>query len=166
MRRAIVIVVSTRAAAGTAEDLTGPVISAWLAQRGFAVDPPVIVPDGAAVAEALRDALATAPAVIVTTGGTGVSPDDQTPEQVAPLLDLQIPGLIEELRRRGAATVPAALLTRGVAGFAGDSFVITLPGSPGGVRDGLDVLDPVLDHLLGQRTGAASGRHEHSREPR
>lgn len=159
MRRAIVVVVSTRAAAGAAEDLTGPVIEAWLAQRGFAADPPVVVPDGGAVSDALGAALAAAPAVIVTTGGTGISPDDRTPEQVAPLLDVQLPGLIEELRRRGAQTLPTALLTRGVAGFAGDTFIITLPGSPGGVRDGLDVLDPVLEHLLGQRAGAASGGH-------
>lgn len=163
MRRATVIVASTRAAAGLAQDLTGPVIEAWLARRGFDTAAPVVVPDGAPVAEALSAALDTAPAVIITTGGTGVSPSDETPERTAPLLDVQLPGLIEELRRRGAETVPTALLTRGVAGFAGGTFVITLPGSPGGVRDGLAILDPVLDHLLGQRTGSASGRHEHSR---
>ncbi|QBE47948.1 MogA/MoaB family molybdenum cofactor biosynthesis protein [Leucobacter triazinivorans] len=159
VRRAIVVVVSTRAAAGTTRDLTGPVIAAWLAQRGFVADEPVVVPDGGAVTDALGAALAAAPDVIVTTGGTGVSPDDRTPEQVAPLLDVQLPGLIEEIRRRGAQTVPTALLTRGVAGFIGDAFVITLPGSPGGVRDGLDVLDPVLEHVLAQRSGSAAGAH-------
>ena len=160
MRRAIVVVVSTRAAAGAAEDLTGPVIRAWLEQRGFTADPPVVVPDGGPVRDALGAALVADPDVVITTGGTGVSLDDRTPEQVAPLLDVQLPGLIEELRRRGARALPTALLTRGVAGFAGDTFIITLPGSPGGVRDGLDVLDPVLEHLLGQRAGSASGRHE------
>lgn len=96
-------------------------------------------------------AIGQVPDVILVTGGTGVSPTDCTPEEVAPLLDVEVPGLIEELRRRGAATLPSALLTRGVAGFAGRTFVMTLPGSPGGVRDGLAVLDPVLGHLLGQR---------------
>ena len=153
---AAVIVASTSAAAGDAEDRTGPVIRDWLVERGFTTPPPEIVPDGAPVGEAVRAAVRAGAAVVITTGGTGVSPDDATPEQVSPILDVQLPGLIEELRRRGAAHVATAILTRGVAGFAGDTFVMTLPGSPGGVRDGLAVLDPVLSHLLGQRAGRAS----------
>lgn len=149
-----VIVVSTSAAAGDAPDRTGPGIVQWLRDAGFTVDPPRIVADGDPAAEAVREALADGPSVILTTGGTGVAPSDRTPEAVAPLLEVQLPGVIEELRRRGADTLPHAILTRGVAGFAGDTFVMTLPGSPGGVRDGLAILAPVLPHLLAQRTGS------------
>lgn len=163
VRHAHVIVASTSAAAGTATDTTGPEICRWLQGRGFAVTGPVVVADGEPVGEAARAALvpaepagsagkaASPPAVILITGGTGVSPSDRTPEMVGPLLDLQVPGLIEELRRRGAAKTPTAALTRGVAGFAGATFIMTLPGSPGGVRDGLGILEEVLDHLLAQR---------------
>lgn len=152
-RTAHVIVASTSAASGTAQDRTGPVISEWLRAHGFAVIGPSVVADGLPVASAVRSALALQPAVILTTGGTGVAPGDQTPEAVAPLLDVELPGLIEELRRRGAATFPNALLTRGVAGFAGHTLIMTLPGSPGGVRDGLAILALVIEHLLAQRTG-------------
>ena len=156
-RIARVIVASTSGAEGRAPDTTGPVIRDWLVERGFAVAEPAVVADGAPVATAVSAALAESAAVILTTGGTGVSPTDRTPEAVDPLLDVRVPGLIEELRRAGAAKLPTALLTRGVAGFAGDAFIMTLPGSPGGVRDGLAVLDPVLGHLLGQRTGTDPG---------
>ena len=155
-RTAAVLVVSTRAAAGVYADETGPIIREWLTARGFAVGDPVVVPD-ASVADALAAALADAPDVLLTTGGTGLSPDDRTPEATAALLDREIPGLMEELRRRGLAATPMALLTRGVAGVAGGTVVMNLPGSRGGVRDGLAVLDPVLDHLLGQ----LSGRRDH-----
>ncbi|MGK0715396.1 MogA/MoaB family molybdenum cofactor biosynthesis protein [Leucobacter sp. W1153] len=169
--KALVIVASTRAAAGEAEDTTGPEICRWLQGRGFAVSGPVVVADGEPVGEAARAALvpaepvgsagsvgsaaiaASPPTVILITGGTGVSASDRTPEMVGPLLDLQVPGLIEELRRRGTAKTPGAALTRGVAGFAGATFIMTLPGSPGGVRDGLEILEEVLDHLLAQRQG-------------
>ncbi|QIK62517.1 MogA/MoaB family molybdenum cofactor biosynthesis protein [Leucobacter viscericola] len=158
-RRAVVIVASTRAAAEQAEDRTGPVIRDWLEARGFETNSPVIVADGSPVGDAARTVLKTQPTVIITTGGTGISPSDATPEQIAPLLDVQLPGIIEEIRRRGAAVVATAIVTRGVAGFSGDTFLVTLPGSPGGVRDGLAVLDSVLEHLLGQRMGSASGNH-------
>lgn len=159
MRSAHVIVASTRGAAGTAEDRTGPVIHDWLVGRGFASGGPNVVADGAPVAAALNAALAVKPELIITTGGTGISPSDQTPECVSPLIDVQLPGIIEAVRRLGAETTPMSALTRGVAGFAGDTFIVTLPGSPGGVRDGLAVLDPILEHLLGQRTGTNRGSH-------
>lgn len=152
-----VIVVSTSAAAGHAPDRTGPIIREWLVARGFEVPDASVVADGDPAAAAVRVALAARPAVILTTGGTGISPSDRTPEAVDPALDVRLPGLIEELRRRGAVALPAALLTRGVAGFAGDTFVMTLPGSPGGVRDGLAILDSILTHLLAQRRGADTG---------
>ena len=154
-----VIVASTRAAAGEAADTTGPVIVNWLRERGFEAPAPEVAADGEPVARAVAAALSSAPDVLITTGGTGVSPSDLTPEAVAPHLDVELPGIIEELRRRGAQVIPSAVLTRGVAGFAGRTFVVTLPGSPGGVRDGLAILDPILEHLLGQRSGTPSSGH-------
>lgn len=151
-RTAAVLVASTRAAAGAYEDRTGPVIADWLRDRGFEVSGPIVVTD-AAITESLAELLAQHPDVILTTGGTGVSPDDRTPEATGALLDVELPGIVEEVRRRGAAVVPTAVLSRGIAGVAGRTFVMNLPGSAGGVRDGLAVLDGVLDHLLDQLGG-------------
>jgi len=151
-RSARVVVVSTRAAGGQYADRTGPVIRAWLQERGFETPEPMVVAD-ADVAGALPRVLAEHPDVLLTTGGTGASPDDRTPEATLALLDAELPGLAEELRRRGAATTPTALLSRGRAGVTGRTVVMNLPGSTGGVRDGLEVLDGVLDHLLDQLAG-------------
>ena len=157
-RRAAVLVASTRAAAGTYEDRTGPVIADWLRARGFEVADPVIVAD-AAIADALAELLAQHPDVILTTGGTGVSPDDRTPEATRALLDMELPGIAEEVRRRGAEVTPTAILSRATAGVAGRTLVMNLPGSTGGVRDGLAVLDQVLDHLLDQIAGGDHPAH-------
>lgn len=151
-RSAAVLVASTRAATGAYEDRTGPVIVEWLRERGFEVADAVVVAD-ASIAEALAAAVASRPDVVLTTGGTGVSPDDRTPEATSALLDAELPGIAEELRRRGAAVVASAVLSRGIAGVAGRTFVMNLPGSSGGVRDGLAVLDGVLNHLLDQIGG-------------
>lgn len=156
-RRAAVLVASTRAAAGAYEDRTGPVIADWLHARGFEVAGPVIVAD-AAIADALAELFAQHPDLILTTGGTGVSPDDRTPEATRAMLDLELPGIAEEVRRRGTAVTPTAILSRAVAGVAGRTLVMNLPGSTGGVRDGLAVLDDVLDHVLDQISG---GDHSH-----
>lgn len=150
-RTGLVLVVSTRAANGTYEDRTGPVIAQWLRDRGFDVH--VEVAADADVAAALQGLLAQRPAVLLTTGGTGVAPDDRTPEATRELLDVELPGIIEEVRRRGASVTPTAVLSRAVAGIAGRCVVMNLPGSTGGVRDGLAVLDGVLDHLLDQLDG-------------
>jgi len=156
-RRAAVVAASTRAAMGIYDDRTGPVIRDWLLARGFEVDGPVVVPDGPEVAVALRAAIDSGVDVLVTTGGTGISPRDGTPEATAPLLTAALPGFHEELRRRGSASTPFALMSRGLAGIAGSTLVVNLPGSTGGVRDGLELLGEVVDHVLDQLAG---GHHD------
>lgn len=151
-RSAVAVVASTRAASGVYEDRTGPALLAWFESRGWG-GRVVVVADGDAVGEAISDALSAGTDVVVTTGGTGVAPTDVTPEQTAPLLERTLPGLAEAIRSRGAAKVPTAVLSRGTAGVSGRSVVVNLPGSPGGVRDGIDVLDPVIGHLLDQLGG-------------
>ncbi len=154
-RSAAVIVVSTSAAAGSASDETGPVIRAWLEARGFETAEATVVADGDAVGDALRAQLSLAHRVVLTTGGTGIARDDSTPEETQPLLEVELPGLMNLLRDRGQVGTPYAALTRGLAGFSGSTFVMNLPGSRGGVADGLAILDDVLDHLLEQREASA-----------
>ncbi|NLG55470.1 MAG: bifunctional molybdenum cofactor biosynthesis protein MoaC/MoaB [Rhodococcus sp.] len=156
-RSAAVIVASTRAAEGTREDATGPQIAAWLTERGFDVDAPRVCAD-ADIAAALADVLALQPAVIVTTGGTGVSPTDLTPEATRVVLDRELPGVADAIRARGAEVTPHAALSRGLAGVSNRTLIVNLPGSPSGVRDGLGVLEPILDHLLAQISGG--GNHD------
>lgn len=152
-RRAGVLIASTRAATGRYPDRTGPVVREWLQDKGFAVEEPVVVADGDAVGDALRTLVAGC-TVVITSGGTGIAPTDVTPEQTAAVLDREIPGLAEGIRRAGAAAgVPTAVLSRGLAGVAGGCLVVNLPGSTGGVRDGLAVLDGVLEHALSQLAG-------------
>lgn len=152
--RAVVLVASNRASAGVYEDRTGPLIVAALRGWGYAVDDPTVVPDGPPVAEALAAALALGPAVILTTGGTGISPTDATPEMTRPLLEREVPGIAEAIRAAGAAKgVPTAMLSRGLAGTAGATLVVNLPGSSGGVKDALAVLEPVIGHAVDQLRG-------------
>ena len=152
--RATVVTVSTRAAAGTYEDRSGPVVVAALAELGFQVEAPVVVPDGDQVGAALRAAVAQECAVVVTTGGTGLSPHDHTPEQTAAVLERQVPQLAAAIARYGADRgVPTAVLSRGLVGTAGRTLIVNLPGSSGGARDGMAVLAPVLRHAVDQLRG-------------
>ncbi len=147
------ITASNRAAAGVYPDRGGPLVVAWLRERGYQVPDATVAPDGSPVGEALRAAVADGVDVVVTTGGTGISPTDATPEVTRELLDFEIPGLADAIRAAGAPTVPTAVLSRGLAGVAGRTLVVNLPGSTGGVRDGLAVLDGVLDHAVDQIRG-------------
>ncbi len=153
-RRAVVVVASNRAAAGVYADRTGPVIVDWLCERGYQTPAPVVVPDGSPVRDAVAVAVADEVDVVLTTGGTGISPTDRTPEATEPLLDRPLPGLADAIRSAGLPRVPTAVLSRGLAGVAGRTLVVNLPGSTGGVRDGLAVLDGVLDHAVEQLHGA------------
>ncbi|MFN8071966.1 MAG: MogA/MoaB family molybdenum cofactor biosynthesis protein [Mycobacterium sp.] len=152
-RRARVVIASTRASAGAYDDRCGPLIREWLEGRGFEVPAPAVVADGEPVRRALRAALDDGVEVIISSGGTGISPSDSTPEATEEVLDYQIPGLADAIRRSGLPKVPTAVLSRGLCGVAGRTLVINLPGSTGGVRDGLGVLADVLDHALDQLSG-------------
>ncbi|MFD5180986.1 bifunctional molybdenum cofactor biosynthesis protein MoaC/MoaB [Nocardia sp. NPDC058379] len=156
-RSAVVVVASTGAAAGTRLDTTGPVLAEWLGAQGFSVRGPLVYAD-AEIAAGLADALTGAPTLVITTGGTGASPTDATPEATRAVLDRELPGVADAIRQRGTAKFPLAALSRGVAGLAGRTVVVNLPGSPGGVKDGIAVLEPLLDHLLAQVAGG--GDHE------
>jgi molybdenum cofactor synthesis domain-containing protein len=155
--RARVVIASTRASAGIYEDRTGPLIVAWLEERGFNVPAPVVVPDGAPVGTELRRAVADGLALVITSGGTGISPTDATPQMTEQVLDYQIPGLADAIRRSGLPKVPTSVLSRGICGVAGRTLIVNLPGSTGGVKDGLGVLGEVLEHALDQLSGKDHG---------
>ena len=152
---AVVVVASNRAAAGVYDDTTGPLLVEALRELGFSVDDPVVRPDGEPVGAAIALAVRAGARVVLTTGGTGLTPTDRTPEVTRPLLDREVPGLAEAIRAAGVAKgVPTAALSRGLAGVSGDCLVVNLPGSRGGVKDALEVLRPVLTHAVEQIVGS------------
>jgi molybdenum cofactor synthesis domain-containing protein len=151
--RVAVITCSNRSAAGQRPDDSGRLLAELFTADGHEICTRVVVPDDVpAIRAAVRSACAGAD-LVLTTGGTGLTPTDVTPEAVRPLLEREIPGIAEQLRLASAAAVPTAVLSRGVAGAIGGTLVVTLPGSPGGARDGHAVLGPLVRHAVQQLRG-------------
>jgi len=156
--RAMVITASNRSAAGVRPDTSGPILVAGLRELGLEVAEPLVVPDGEPVGEALRAAVASGIDLILTTGGTGLSPTDRTPEMTRLVIDREVPGLAEAIRGYGVQHgIATAVLSRGIAGLAGRVLIINAPGSPGGCRDAIAALSPVLLHALDQISGLDHG---------
>ena len=160
-RTGLVIVASTRAAAGEYTDRSGPIAVSFLRELGFTTPDALVVPDADMPATIDRILTGERPDVVLTSGGTGVTPDDRTVDAVTPHLDSELPGIVHAFFARGMEHTPTAVVSRAVAGIVGHTFVMTLPGSTGGVRDGCEVLQPLLTHLLDQLAGARTG-HDHA----
>lgn len=158
--RALAVSVSNRAAAGVYEDKAGPLLVELLEHAGCTVDGPMVVPDGEPVEKALRDAVADGYDLVVTSGGTGLTPTDRTPEMTRRVVEREVPGIADAIRLANREKVPTSVLSRGVAGVAGDTLVVNLPGSTGGVRDGMAVLGPVVAHAVDQVRGGDHSRHD------
>ena len=154
MTRALAITISNRASAGIYADKSGPVLAELLRAAGCETDGPQVIPDGTAVELALREAVEAGYDLVVTTGGTGLTPGDLTPEMTRLVIDREIPGIAEAIRAAGvSAGIPTAMLSRGLAGLAGTTLIVNLPGSAGGVRDGMSVLHNVINHAVDQAKG-------------
>jgi molybdenum cofactor synthesis domain-containing protein len=153
-RRALAVTVSTSVSESDRIDRSGPILVEGLRALGLDVQGPSVVADGVPVEQVLRAAVLAGFDLVVTTGGTGLTPDDLTPEATRAVIDREVPGIAEAIRAYGLAHgVPTSVLSRGVAGLAESTLIVNLAGSTGAVRDGLAVLAPVLEHLLDQAGG-------------
>jgi molybdenum cofactor synthesis domain-containing protein len=154
VRTAVVITASNRASAGVYADTSGEILAAGLTKLGYELKDPIVMPDNISqIQAAIELSLAGKVDLIVTTGGTGVSPHDVTPEATAPLIKKLLPGIPEAFRAYSRDRVPTTDLSRGLAGVTGSSLIINLPGSPGGVKDGLVIIERLAGHVHDQIAG-------------
>jgi molybdenum cofactor synthesis domain-containing protein len=154
VRTAVVITASNRASAGVYADTSGEILAAGLTKLGYELKDPIVIPDNVSqIQAAIELSLAGNVDLIVTTGGTGVSPHDVTPEATAPLIKKLLPGIPEAFRAYSRDRVPTTDLSRGLAGVTGSSLIINLPGSPGGVKDGLVIIERLAGHIHDQIAG-------------
>lgn len=156
--RALVVTASNRASAGVYDDTSGELLEESLRALGFTVRRVVLPDDEALLADALRTGVAEGRDLILTTGGTGLTPTDRTPEATRAVIEREAPGIADAVRRAGSDKVPTAVLSRGIAGIAGKTLIVNLPGSRGGVKDGLAVLTPLLGHIVSQLRGGGHGK--------
>lgn len=153
-RTAVVITASNRASAGIYADTSGEILFAGLASLGYVVKDLIVIPDDVArIQDAIKKSLDDKIDLIVTTGGTGISPHDVTPEATAPLIEKLLPGIPEAFRAYSRDRVPTTDLSRGLAGISGSSLIINLPGSPGGAKDGLVIIERLAGHVHDQIAG-------------
>ena len=156
---AAVLTVSDGVSAGVREDTSGDVLEELLRDVGFEVERNVVTDDAEAISDAIRRLSDSGAAVVLTTGGTGFAPRDVTPEATRAVVEREAPGIAEAIRADALARTPHALLSRGVAGLRGTTLVVNLPGSPGGCRDGFEVLRPALRHGLELAAGDTATAH-------
>jgi len=156
--KAAVLTVSDGVEAGTREDRSGDTLERLLTEEGFVVERRVVADEAAVIAAAITD-LADRSAVVLTTGGTGFTPRDVTPEATRTVLDREAPGIAEAIRADALGRTPHALLSRGLAGLRGPTLIVNLPGSPGGCRDGFAVLQPALLHAIELAAGDQASQH-------